>query len=68
MGRLGAVPLRERLLQVDQVAAELELRLGLTAQRLERLDLLGRERPRHLVDDAEGPERVASGVTSGAPA
>ena len=42
-----------------RLALQLELRFGLTAQRVEGLDLLGRQRPRHLVDDAQRAERVA---------
>ena len=57
--RFGPVALGKRLLEIDQVGAELELRFSLPPQRVERLDLLGRQRARHAVDHAQRAERVA---------
>src|SRR5262249_27959152 len=57
--RLSAVALGERALKISEVAAQLELRLRLAAQRVERERLRLAQRPGHLVEHAERAERVA---------
>ena len=59
MGGFGTVTLGEGADQIEQVASQLQLRLGLPAQRFERVLLFSGERARHAIDDAQRAEGVA---------
>ena len=63
--RLGPVPRLERLAQLQQVPAQLELRLDLPLQGLQGRLLARGQRPRHPVDDAQRPEGVPVGRDEG---
>ena len=45
--------------ELEEIGAQLELRFGLAAEGFERLDLLGCQRARHVVEDAQRAEGIA---------
>jgi len=62
---LGPIPRLERRTQLQQVPAQLQLRLNLSFQRLQGRLLPGGQLSRHPVDDAQGSEGVPVGRDEG---
>ena len=59
--RLCVVAFGKGLLEAEDVPAQLELRLDLAPQRVERLDLVRRQRAGDAIDHTQRAERVAIG-------
>ena len=59
--RFRAIACGERLIQLDEAPAQLQLGFHLPAKRVERLPLIRRQRTRSAIEDAQGPERVTVG-------